>query len=71
MTRYHPIYYYLPNTQGERNPQAKLTAEQVREIRRRDASGEDRREMAKEFGINERYLYCIVTRRAWRHVREI
>lgn len=60
--------YWLPNTQGERNPRARLTAEQVRLIRSL-AGKKDNDEIAAEFGIASGYVRDIVARRAWRTVK--
>lgn len=50
---------------GELAPGAKLTADDVRQIR---ASGKSRDELGAEFGVNPRYISEIVSGRAWRHV---
>ncbi len=55
-------------TQGERNIHAKLTDEQVLEIRERHASGEHRREIAQAFGISADSVNRIASRRTWAHV---
>ena len=47
----------------------KLTEEQVREIRRRYASGEmDGVHLAKAYGISNTNIYCILSRQTWRHI---
>jgi hypothetical protein len=54
---------------GERNPSAKLTADDVREIRRRyDAGGVAQRVLAKEFGVARRTISWVVTRSKWAHI---
>lgn len=53
---------------GEANAAARLTAQQVRELRRRVENGETQRSMAKEFGISTRTVNLIVLRKAWKHV---
>ena len=53
---------------GERVNTAKLTADQVREIRRRHAAGEVRAALAREFGVWQSTVDKIVERRSWRHV---
>lgn len=50
---------------GEKNPNAKLTANDVRAIRRSKASV---REEAKRFGINFSLVSAIRRRKAWSHV---
>lgn len=53
---------------GEKHPQAKLTAEKVREIRARLAAGEKQCNLAKEFGLNQTSLHQLKTRKTWKHV---
>lgn len=53
---------------GIRCPQAKLTDEAVREIRRRYFSGESQRPIARSFGIGQDVVSRIVNRRQWKHV---
>ena len=55
-------------TCGERTGVAKVTADQVREIRRRHATGASPKELAGVFGISRTSIQKIVSRRAWRHV---
>lgn len=51
---------------GDDHPHAKLTSEQVREIRRRYASGDHGlTAMAKEFGVSKHQIFMIVSRRKW------
>lgn len=55
-----------PNkARGEAVSNSKLTAPQVREIRRRRASGEPRRAIAAEFGISVKRVSEITTDKAW------
>lgn len=53
---------------GERAPSAKMTAEGVREFRRRFAAGEPQRALAREYGIGINQANRIVRRLDWRHV---
>jgi len=53
---------------GERNPQAKLTEEQVVEIRHLCASGLLQREVAALFGITQTTVSGIVQGKKWKHV---
>jgi len=53
---------------GERNGNAKLTAETVREIRRRRAAGEPRKAVAAAFGVSESAVKQAINGRTWRHV---
>lgn len=53
--------------QGERHPGARLTEENVREIRKlygRVPSGE----LAKKYGISRSYMWEIAKKKSWRHV---
>lgn len=53
---------------GENAPRARLSAEDVREIRRRCSAGESRQAVGKEFGICHRHVGSIVRRELWRSV---
>jgi homing endonuclease-like protein len=55
------------DSRGERNGQSKLTATQVREIRRA-ARRVPQRAMAKKFRVTAQAISLIVTGRTWRHV---
>jgi hypothetical protein len=55
-------------SEGERNGQAKLTAPQVLAIRERRAAGVSQVGLAREYGVTERVIWLIVTRRAWQHI---
>jgi hypothetical protein len=44
------------NQDGEKNPAAKLTDAQVREIRRRRAAGEPLKRIARDFGVTDRTI---------------
>lgn len=51
---------------GEQINTAKLTADQVREIRNRPH--ESQRALAREYGVSQRAILFILQRRTWRHV---
>lgn len=53
---------------GEANNAAKLTEDQVREIRRLYGEGVSRKEIAEQFGTTYQNVWYIATRRAWAHV---
>lgn len=59
----------LPTQKGERNNAAKLTADQVREIRRLAASGVRQGDIAPLFGVVKQVVNGIVLRRTWVHVQ--
>lgn len=50
---------------GEAHHNAKLTADKVREIRRRFAAGETQVAMAKEFGVRQCVVSDVVLRKTW------
>jgi hypothetical protein len=54
---------------GERIGTSKLTDDDVREIRRRRASGELQSTLASEFGIGQTNVSWIVNNKTWRHVK--
>lgn len=54
---------------GERNGNATLTAQKVRDIRRRYAAGNvGQRALAKAFGVSRSLIGHVVHRRAWAHI---
>ena len=53
---------------GERVYGARLTADQVRELRRRYAEGEKQVDLAAAFGIIQPTVSQIVRRKTWQHV---
>lgn len=59
-----------PSMRGEGNPAARLTADQVREIRSRHTDGESQRGLARQFNVNPQTVNYIVRHKTWRHVRE-
>ena len=58
--------YFKPDVRGEKNGSAKLTEEDVLEIRRLVANGRMQRETAYRFHVHESLVNHIVHRRAWR-----
>jgi hypothetical protein len=54
---------------GSRNVKAKLTEEQVLEIRKRySETHNDISDMASEYGISPNEMYRVITGKTWRHV---
>ena len=61
---------------GERNPNAKITADIVREIRRRWVPGKpgygpqpnSTRTLAKEFGLDPSTVYQVAVGKRWSHI---
>ena len=61
----------LTARRGERNPNAKLTAENVKEIKRRINEGErDYRGLAEEFGVASRTIRNIKNGHTWAWLKE-
>jgi hypothetical protein len=53
---------------GEAHHKAKLTEDQVREIRRRSDEGESRSDLGREFGVSATNISGIVRRKFWKHL---
>lgn len=53
---------------GEANGMAKLTEDQVREIRDHAASGASFKGLAREYGVSDTQISWIVKRKSWRHI---
>lgn len=53
---------------GESNPAAKLTEDDVRDIRGRYAAGESQSALAREYAVNVSAINGIVHRRSWKHI---
>lgn len=58
-----------PFPHGEAHPSAKLTADTIREIRRRRDGGESLRSIASAFGISHPNVIAIVRYETWAHVQ--
>jgi hypothetical protein len=58
-----------PSLAGEGNYNAKLTAEQVREVRRLRKEGFSVSQLARRFEVCEITIYSIVTRKTWKHLQ--
>lgn len=54
------------STAGERNPRAKLTDDDVREIR--EATGVSQRRLADRYGVKQGLIGLIIRRKIWRHI---
>ncbi len=57
-------------TVGERAAKAKMTREEVVDLRRRATNGEATIDLAKEYGISRYSAYKIIKRQSWKHVKE-
>jgi hypothetical protein len=58
------------HARGEAAGLARLTEQQVLEIRRRWRAGERQIDLAKEFGVRQTNVSAIVTRATWKHLSE-
>lgn len=58
----------IPDSRGELNGNHKLTAQQVRDIRRKHASGSSAVYLSGLYKVCEDQIYNIVLRRHWRHI---
>lgn len=65
------VQQYAPErlARGSAHRQAKLTEDQVREIRALAANGQSLRSIAASFGVSDTMVGYIVRRRFWRHVK--
>ena len=57
-----------PSMKGMQCGHAKLTDDQVREIRTRRNGGEAARALSKEFGISKAQCFRIISKENWSHV---
>jgi HNH endonuclease len=62
-------WLYADN-QGEKNGQAKITADVAREIHRRALSGENQKAIGAAFGVTSRLVSLIKRGKRWRHATE-
>ncbi len=52
----------------ERNGNARITADEVREMRRRNSDGERQAALAKDYPITQVTVSNIVLRKTWKHI---
>lgn len=64
-----PKSYFIKPTEGINNPRAKLTEDNVREIRKLLADGEKMAVVAKRFNVVESCIGKIKRGDAWGHVK--
>jgi len=64
----HDRILHGTSSQGEKHHYAKLTNDDVLEIRRRAANGELHRVIAADFPVTSSSVQYIVNRRTWRHI---
>jgi|LGVE01.1.fsa_nt_gb hypothetical protein len=61
--------FHKNRAKGERNYNAKLTAEAVKEIRRDYAAGKATQyDLADRFGVTQTAISCVLKNKTWRHV---
>jgi hypothetical protein len=58
----------IPDFRGEKHPNAKLTAKEVRRIRKLAQQGHTQTSIAKKFGITKSAVCGIIARRTWKHL---
>lgn len=56
---------------GERNAMSKLTADHVRDVRRRYSAGESQRALAKEFGVSVMTINRAIRGESWNHITTV
>lgn len=57
-----------PDTAGERNGRAKLSVENVIDVRARHARGETASALARDFGVTRTAISDVVSKKRWRHI---
>lgn len=55
-------------SKGEQHGQHRLSEAQIRLIRQRNANGETKVQLGKDFGVSDAMIGCIVRRSSWKHV---
>lgn len=55
-------------SKGDRHPKAKLTEQQVREIRFLDVLGAKQHELAEQYGVSQPTIHRAIKSKNWRHV---
>jgi len=66
--KFQATMYPERRPRGVNHPKAKLTEEQVREIRILSANGKTQRHLAKVYGVGKNAIQCIIENKTWRHV---
>jgi hypothetical protein len=56
---------------GEGHPSNRFTVEDVYDIRRRGAAGENQRQMAREYAVTPSAINAIIKRKTWTHLPEL
>jgi DNA invertase Pin-like site-specific DNA recombinase len=53
---------------GSDHPRSRLTKEAVIAIRRRNAAGEPKKALAREFGVTGASVWQVISRKTWKHI---
>lgn len=72
VTRSENLIHAIESTgayRGERNSQAIITEDIVRDIRKQHASGLGYKRLAKHFGLSWSLVREVATRRTWKHIQ--
>lgn len=64
----HAVNAGIIKVVGEDNPMAKLTVEDIQQIRALRQAGVDRREVAAQFAVNPSHIWSIWAGKRWAHV---
>lgn len=59
---------FIPFPAGQDNPQSRLTANEVIEIRQQYKSGITQVKLARHYGVTVGAISKIVNRKTWRHI---
>lgn len=59
----------MPHLKGEAHPQAKLTSEQVIQIRKLYSQGFSTNVISKRFDVSKRNIKSIVAHETWTHLK--
>lgn len=65
-----PVWGSRAGNSGERNPKARLTADDVRAIRKAVAAGVMYVTLAKQYGVSGPSIRAVALRRSWAHVAD-
>lgn len=55
--------------EGGKHPRARISEDDVRQMRQRYDNGESIMQIAKDYGVIYQVVYCVVKRKTWKHVR--
>lgn len=58
----------IPHVPGSKHGAAKLTEQQVLDIRAQYANGQDQYTLGRKYGVAHQTIHCLVTRKSWKHI---